>query len=291
MIPPLAYRADIDGMRAVAVMLVLIFHFSLLTRINAGFLGVDIFFVISGFLITSILLIRVEANSFRLGTFYIGRIRRLAPALFAVLFLTMAVAAVWLFPNELIDLSKQVFAAQLYVANIYFRRTVNYFDWGAQIILLHTWSLAVEEQFYLFYPVCVFLLLRYFRKQFWALIAAGLLLSFFLNIAFAAVKPEAVFYLLPTRAWELLAGAMVIPLASKWTRSRKIDEIIGLLGADLIIVAVTCYRVEFHIPGYYALLPTLGTGCLLLSGVTGTTGIAQILSSKPFVHILQDGAN
>ena len=146
-IPPLAYRADIDGMRAVAVMLVLIFHFSLLTRINAGFLGVDIFFVISGFLITSILLMRVEANSFRLGAFYIGRIRRLAPALFAVLFLTMAVAAVWLFPDELIDLSKQVFAAQLYVANIYFRRTVNYFDWGAQIILLHTWSLAVEDSF------------------------------------------------------------------------------------------------------------------------------------------------
>ena len=123
------------------------------------------------------------------------------------------------------------------------------------------------------------------------MIAAGLLLSFFLNIAFAAAKPEAVFYLLPTRAWELLAGAMVIPLASKWTRSRKIDEIIGLLGADLIIVAVTCYRVEFHIPGYYALLPTLGTGCLLLLGVTGTTGIAQILSWKPFVHILEDGAN
>jgi peptidoglycan/LPS O-acetylase OafA/YrhL len=284
-IPPLAYRADIDGMRAVAVMLVLIFHFSSLTGINAGFLGVDIFFVISGFLITSILLVRVEANSFRLATFYIGRIRRLAPALFAVLLLTMVVAVVWLFPNELIDLSKQVLAAQLYVANIYFRRTVNYFDWGAQIILLHTWSLAVEEQFYLVYPACVFLLLRYFCKQFWAMIAAGFLLSFFLNIAFAAAKPEAVFYLLPTRAWELLAGAMVIPLAAKWARSRRIDELIALLGAGLIFVAVTCYRVEFHIPGFYALLPTLGTGCLLLSGATRTTGIAQILSWKPLVHV------
>lgn len=284
-IPTLAYRADIDGMRAVAVMLVLIFHFSLLTGINSGFLGVDIFFVISGFLITSILLARVDANSFRLGTFYIGRIRRLAPALFAVLLLTMVVAAVWLFPNELIDLSKQVLAAQLYVANIYFRRIVNYFDWGAQIILLHTWSLAVEEQFYLFYPACVLLLLRHFGKQFWAMIAAGFFLSFFLNVAFAAAKPEAVFYLLPTRAWELLAGAMVIPLAAKWARGRRINELIALLGAGLIFVAVTCYRVEFHIPGFYALLPTLGTVCLLLSGASGTTGIAQILSWKPLVHV------
>lgn len=283
--PRLAYRADIDGMRAVAVTLVLLFHFSLLTRINAGFLGVDIFFVISGFLITSILAAGAQEDSFRLSTFYIGRIRRLAPALFAVLTLTMLVGAAWLFPRELVDLSEQALAAQFYVANIYFWRSVNYFDWGAQVVLLHTWSLAVEEQFYLLYPAFALMLLRRSGRYFWAWVAGALLMSFGLDIAFAAAKPEAVFYLLPTRAWELLAGAMVIPLAAKWDRGKRMDQCIALAGVILIAVAVTCYRATFHIPGFYALLPTLGSGCLLLSGQRGATKISRVLGSPPLVHI------
>jgi peptidoglycan/LPS O-acetylase OafA/YrhL len=285
-IRPLVYRPDIDGMRAVAVMLVLVFHFSLLTAVNAGFLGVDVFFVISGFLITSILLEQLEAGSFGFGTFYLSRIRRLAPSLLVVLLLVMCLGICLLFPSELLELSKQVLASQLYAANFYYWRTINYFGLGVhEVFLLHTWSLAVEEQFYLIYPACILVLRRYFGRHFWLLISIGFLVSFCLNIMFVVDKPEATFYLLPTRAWELFAGALVLPLAAKCTRGKIANEMIGLLGAILIVIGVTCYRPEYHFPGFYALLPTLGAGCLLLSGRFGNTTVARLLSCKPVVHV------
>src|ERR1700733_14840659 len=266
-IGPLVYRPDIDGMRAVAVMLVLVFHFSLLTAVNAGFLGVDVFFVISGFLITSILLEQMEAGSFSFGTFYLSRIRRLAPRLLVVLLLVMFLGSCFLFPSEFIELSKQVLASQLYAANFYYWRNINYFGLGVHdVFLLHTWSLAVEEQFYLLYPICILLLHRHLAKYFWTSIGLIFLLSFGLNILFVSQKPEATFYLLPTRAWELLMGALVPLVAIKLDRTKFIDEVISLVGASLIVIGVTCYRNEFHFPGFYALLPTTGAACLLLSG-------------------------
>jgi peptidoglycan/LPS O-acetylase OafA/YrhL len=285
-IGPLVYRPDIDGMRAVAVMLVLVFHFSLLTTVNAGFLGVDVFFVISGFLITSILLEQMETGSFSFGKFYLSRIRRLAPSLLVVLLLVMFLGSCLLFPSEFIELSKQVLASQLYAANFYYWRTINYFGLGVhEVFLLHTWSLAVEEQFYLIYPSCIFLLRRHLGRYFWLLILIGFLSSFCLNIKFVVDKPEATFYLLPTRAWELLAGALVLPLATRCARSRIANEIIGLLGAILISIGVTCYRPGYQFPGFYALLPALGAGCLLLSGRFGDTTVARLLSCKPVVHV------
>jgi len=280
------YRPDIDGMRAVAVMLVLVFHFSLLTAVNAGFLGVDVFFVISGFLITSILLEQLEAGTFSFGAFYLNRIRRLAPSLLVVLLVVVGLGAFFLFPSEFIELSRQVLASQFYAANFYYWRTINYFGLGVhEVFLLHTWSLAVEEQFYLIYPACILALRQYFGRHFWLFIFIGFLASFCLNITFVTSKPEAAFYLLPTRAWELLAGALVLPIAANCTRNKIANEMIGLLGAALIVVGVTCYRSEYHFPGFYALLPTLGAACLLLSGRFGNTTTARLLSFKPVVHV------
>ena len=282
----MTYRPDIDGMRAIAVMLVLIFHFSLVTAAKAGFLGVDIFFVISGFLITTILRRQLDTGTFHLGAFYLNRIRRLAPALLVVLLLTMAAGALWLFPDELVELSKQALVSQFYVANVYFWRNINYFGLGVHdVFLLHTWSLAVEEQFYLIYPVCIFLLHRYLNKYFWPAIMLGLFVSFVMNVVLVSEKPQAIFYLLPFRAWELLIGALVSPVAANWARSKGIDEIIGLLGAGLIALGVTCYRNDFHIPGFYALLPTMGAACLLLSGHGHKTIVSRALSLRPVVYI------
>ncbi len=287
-IAPLKYRADIDGIRAIAVLLVLAFHFALVPAIKAGFLGVDVFFVISGFLITSILRKQLDADAFSLRKFYINRIRRLAPALLAVLLMVMFAGASWLFPSELIDLSKQALLSQFYVANIYYWRNINYFGLQVhEIFLLHTWSLAVEEQFYLIYPACIWFLHRYFERYFWAAIALCCLVSFALNTLFMSHKPEATFYLFPTRAWELLTGALVLLLTNKCARSKYFNEIIGLLGAGLILIAVTCYRSDFHIPGYYALLPTVGAACLLFSGQGHATIISKALSWLPVVYIGQ----
>ena len=283
---PLKYRADIDGLRAIAVALVLVFHFSLIPIIKAGFLGVDIFFVISGFLITTIIKGRLEAGTFSLWTFYANRIRRLAPALLTVLLLVMSAGVLWIFPNELIELAKQAFFSQIYVANIYYWKSINYFGLSAKdVFLLHTWSLAVEEQFYLIYPICISLLYKYMRKVFWVGIAVGLILSFSMNILFVAQKPEAAFYLFPSRAWELLIGALVVLVAQRWTRSARIDNLISVLGAGLLAIGVLCYSPEFHFPGYFALFPTIGSACLLLSGQAETTRIYQVLRLAPIVYI------
>ena len=206
-IGPLNYRADIDGMRAIAVMLVLVFHFSLFSVVKAGFLGVDVFFVISGFLITTILKMQLDTGRFDLRNFYVNRIRRLAPALLVVLLIVMLAGVLWLFPNDLINLSKQALVSQFYVANIYYWRNINYFGLGVHdIFLLHTWSLAVEEQFYLIYPACIWVLHRYFKRYFWAMITTGCLASFSLNILFVSCYPEATFYLLPTLRMGALDG-------------------------------------------------------------------------------------
>ncbi len=285
-VPTLDYRADIDGIRAIAVTLVLVFHFSLVSGVKAGFLGVDIFFVISGFLITSIVKRQLDANTFSLASFYISRIRRLAPALVTVLLLVACAGLWWLFPDDLVELSKQILVSQFYVANIYYWRNVNYFGLGVHdVFLLHTWSLAVEEQFYLIYPVCILLLHRRLKNYFWTAITLGFLVSFGLNILIVGEKPEATFYLLPTRAWELLAGALVPLIAAKFELAKLADELISLLGASLIVIAVTCYRSDFHFPGFYALLPVAGTACLLLTGQAGATVMARALSRPPIVYI------
>jgi peptidoglycan/LPS O-acetylase OafA/YrhL len=282
--PSLRYRPDIDGMRAVAVVLVLLFHFSLITEITAGFLGVDIFFVISGFLITAIVVGELDEGTFTLRDFYVSRIRRLAPSLFLVLVMTMAAGALWLFPSQLIELSRQVLASQFYFANIYYWQTIGYFGLNAHtVFLLHTWSLAVEEQFYLIYPACLMLLHRYLRRYLLLAILLGLALSFFLNVMLVSHKPEATFYLLPTRAWELLIGALLSVVAGKWAGKRLLNESFGVLGIVLVAVAVTCYRRNVHFPGYYALLPALGAGFLLLAGQNSI--VSRGLSSKPLVYV------
>jgi peptidoglycan/LPS O-acetylase OafA/YrhL len=290
-LPPLTartlnYRPDIDGLRAVAVLMVLVFHFSLLPAVTGGFLGVDVFFVISGFLITAIITQQLDSQQFKLRTFYANRIRRLAPALFVVLLGVMGVGVLWLFPSGLLDLSKQVLAAQFYFANIYYWRNVNYFGLNSQdLLLLHTWSLAAEEQFYLCFPALLMLLHRRIRQHFWLALVVAFLVSFSLNIFFVGRKPEATFYLFPPRAWELLMGALVPAVSARWARTRHVDEFIGVAGVGLLVAAVTCYQVNYPIPGFYALLPTVGAACVIMSGLRGTTGVSRCLGLSPIAYL------
>ena len=284
--PSTAYRADIDGLRAVAVLLVLVFHFDLVSSGKAGFIGVDVFFVISGFLITSIVKRQLDNGAFSIAAFYLGRVRRLAPALLAVLLMVLVAGAVLLFPDDFVELSRQVLVSQFYVANLYYWRNVNYFGLGTgNVFLLHTWSLAVEEQFYLLYPLAILCVHKYWRRYFWVAIAIGLLASFALNIAFVWRKPELTFYLLPTRAWELLAGALVPVVALTWRRTRAADQLLGAFGIGLIAAAVVYYRTDFRFPGFFALLPVAGAVCLLLSGGSSVTLTSRCLSLAPITYI------
>jgi peptidoglycan/LPS O-acetylase OafA/YrhL len=280
------YRLDIEGLRALAVMLVLIFHFKLVPFGKAGFLGVDIFFVISGYLITLVIVRQFETDRFSLLDFYLRRVRRLAPALFVTLALSLLFGALILLPHELIELSRQTLWSQLYVANIYYWRTINYFGLHADsVYLLHTWSLGVEEQFYLFYPLVLFFLHRFWRKWLWSAITVMFIVSLFLNVALVGMKREAVFYLLPTRAWELLAGALVFRVSQSWRRIPVVNNLLGFAGLATILIAVGSFGPDTQFPGYFAMLPVAGSAALILSGQHSSGIVTRLLSQKLVVYI------
>ena len=283
----LGYRPDIEGLRAVAVLLVVIFHFHLVPGISSGFMGVDVFFVISGFLITSIIRRQLHAGTFSLGTFWIHRIRRLGPALIATTLLTLWFGWLRLLPTDFEKLAQQTIAAQLYVANIFYWRNVNYFGLQAdEVYLLHTWSLAVEEQFYIFYPLLLLVLTRWAKGRVVLAIVIAALVSFGLNLAFVASKPEATFYLMPTRAWELLAGALLaIYVERQHNLTRLRANLAGLAGVACLIVAIVGYREGIAFPGWFAVLPTMAGVLLILGGSHGSSVVSRLLGSRPLTDV------
>lgn len=201
------YRPDIDGLRALAILPVVWFHAGL-PGLPGGFTGVDTFFVISGYLITSIVHREMAAGEFTYARFYERRVRRIAPALLTVVIATLAIGYALLLPSELIALGKSAIAAVLMVPNIYFWREAGYFALGEGITpLLHSWSLGVEEQFYLIFPPILILAKR------WKVVQPAVILfaltSFLLCLLGTKYSPSAAFYLLPTRAWELMLGAVL----------------------------------------------------------------------------------
>ncbi|MEM1277835.1 MAG: acyltransferase family protein [Pseudomonadota bacterium] len=282
----MTYRADIDGIRAVAVLLVLVFHFDLFTLGKAGFIGVDVFFVISGFLITSLIRQDLEKQTFHFGRFVYRRIRRLYPALLATLLLTLIAAWFLFLPHRFEELAAETILTLLYIVNFYFWQNVNYFGLlAADVPLLHMWSLAVEEQFYLIFPLFCLLFWRWNSKILVPIVGLGLLISFSLNLYFTPLKPELSFYLLPTRAWELLIGS-VVALAVH-DRRMKGTWLLAMspLGLALIAVSIFLYSPITQIPGWYALLPTTGAAMLIVGGYAVQAPITRLLASAPVVWI------
>lgn len=280
----LSYRPDIDGLRTVAVLLVVVFHFHLFAIGDAGFVGVDVFFVISGYLITAIIRRQVEDQSFSLTNFWVKRLRRLAPVLFVVLAAVLAFGAFRLVQADFQQLAEEVMATQFYVANVYFWRNVNYFGLQADsIYLLHTWSLSVEEQFYIAYPLLLVLVLKKAPHRAPWIVLAAALVSFGLNLAFVGSKPEATFYLMPTRAWELLIGALLTWLPR--LRHLALAQVLGVIGALLVIASIGVHTPDTRVPGTFALLPTLGAACLILAGSVQAAWSTRLLSLRPMVAI------
>ena len=278
----LSYRPDIDGLRGVAVLLVLIFHFDFFNIGKAGFLGVDIFFVISGYLISKIIWSGLDADAFSFQQFYIRRIRRLAPPLFVTLALTAALGTVVLLPQELNSLAKEGVAALIYLSNIYYWQTLNYF--GLQVggsFFLHTWSLAVEEQFYLFFPILLVLIHRLFPKHRAVSISICTIFSFTLNLVMVGIKPEATFYLLPTRAWELLFGSLLAAIEFRLPKSSAFKLAAGIGAVFLLVLALLNYNPTTPFPGWFALLPVLSAAMLLLAGNDKDKIFGRVLAFEP----------
>lgn len=258
-----AYRPDVDGLRAVAVLAVLAFH-AFPGAAPGGFAGVDVFFVISGFLISGIIFQDLERGRFTFAGFYWRRIRRIFPALILVLAACLALGWLLLLPDEYNQLGRHVAAGAGFLANISFWLEAGYFDTAAELKpLLHLWSLGVEEQYYLVWP----LLLYVFRRHaLWMIVALGAA-SFALNIWLTPRDPSAAFYLPFTRFWELLAGSALAWFASyKKTRNPETSNLEAFIGAGLVVAGFALLNADRAFPGWWALLPVAGTALLIRAG-------------------------
>ncbi len=286
------YRPDIDGLRAIAVTAVILFHAHLFP-FASGYVGVDIFFVISGYLIGGIILREVRSGRFSFAMFYARRARRILPALFTVV-LTTCLAGWFLFsPLQFRGVGATATSALLGVSNISFFRFRDYFGPDARLHpLLMTWSLGVEEQFYLLFPFLVFAIGRWARGRTLAVLAVTSLLSFIASTWCTYTHPAAAFYLLPFRAWEL--GVGVILASTELTRgtghgttpplpSTKIRQILGFSGLALLAVAIFAFNEATPFPGFVAVLPVLGTAALISARSSWVN--RAVLSSRPMVLI------
>jgi peptidoglycan/LPS O-acetylase OafA/YrhL len=288
------YRRDITGMRSIAIIPVVVFHAGA-QIIPGGFIGVDVFYVISGFLITTLLVNEAEATgSVRLGNFWAKRLRRLVPALVVTVAITLPIAAAVSPVLSWDTLSTQAAASVFYVANVLFwRKATDYFDTdGGQSPYLHMWSLGVEEQFYIVWPVIVFFAIWLARKRLsirWILaLCFGTVFatSLTLSVALTPSDPNAAFYLLPTRAWEFAGSGLValLPLA-KLVKSQLVASILAIIGTVVIVVGLLLIDESDLYPGYLALIPFLGTILLLVSGAGANSVLTPLWESRLAVWV------
>ncbi len=281
----LQYRADIDGLRAVAVLPVVAFHVGI-SIVPGGFVGVDVFFVISGYLISSIILSEFQQGRFSVLAFYERRTRRIFPALIATLAVTSVLAYVYLLPAELVSFAGSLLAATFSASNFYFWMHSGYFDPAAsQQPLVHTWSLAVEEQFYILFPLFLMIVRRFFPEHLRSSIVIVAGLSFAASAVGAFWDPATTFYLPHTRAWELLLGTILAMGVLPDLRTAVASNIASLLGLGMIGAAIFMFSERTPFPGLSALLPCVGAGLVIHAGGRAKPLINRLLSLPPLVFI------
>lgn len=266
------YRPDIDGLRAVAVLAVLFYHVGFGF---GGYVGVDVFFVISGYLITGLLLKDIDLGRLSVAVFYERRIRRIMPPLVVMVVATLAVGWWLLLAEDYKELGQSVVAQALLVSNVFFWRESGYFEQSSDLRpLLHTWSLGVEEQFYVFFPLVLLVLKKAFRRLLWPVLLLTMAASFALSVWWSRALPEAGFYLLPTRAWELLLGAVLALAPARFAapRQRGLAEALGVAGLLMILASMFLYDTRTPFPGAAALLPCAGAALVIACGTRSIAG-------------------
>ncbi len=278
----LKYRSEINGLRALAIIPVILFHAGF-TLFSGGFIGVDVFFVISGYLITTILIEALENNNFSIIHFYERRARRILPVLFFIMFICIIFSWVWMQPDQLKSFFQSVFAVSFFASNILFWKQSGYFDSSSEEKpLLHTWSLAVEEQYYLLLPIFLFFAWRLGKDRVFYLIILFTALSLIMSEWGWRNNPTANFYLAPTRAWELFSGSIAAFIVRK--NGVKNSNLLSFLGLAMIIFSIFTYDETTPFPSVYALVPVIGSVLLIIFAHSNTIA-AKILSTKIFVAI------
>ena len=278
------YRPEIDGLRCVAVLAVLASHFKI-DFLEGGYIGVDMFFVISGFLIASIIFNQLETSLFSFKEFYVRRILRIMPALFTTVLLTVFFSFFIFMPDELLEIGYSGLASIFSLANIYFWQNMGYFD-GASIEkpFLHTWSLSVEEQFYLFFPFALYILYRFVKPAFKFTLFFVAAVSFSIAVWGAYEQPGATFFLPVTRAWELLLGALLVfyPVAKQLNKYADFFIYAGFMS---ILFSLLAYEESTIFPGLNALLPTLGTALIIAFGKETNNQVTRLLKTRLFLWV------
>jgi peptidoglycan/LPS O-acetylase OafA/YrhL len=279
------YRPDIDGLRAVAIVPVVLYHAGFRLW-GGGFVGVDVFFVISGYLIASLILAEIHSGTFTLRNFYVRRIRRIFPALFTMMAGSAAIGVLLLTPRDFQRLGESIAATTLFSSNALFWSQSGYFaapseEWP----LLHTWSLGVEEQFYLAFPVLLLLVYRFFPGRLIWITLAFCLLSLGLNVLTVKAHPNFAFYLAPPRVWELLVGVLLALGVAAPSSSNRWSEAAGFAGAGLIGCAVFGFSQNTKFPGFAALVPALGSALIIWAGIGGKGTVARLLSHRAMVLV------
>jgi peptidoglycan/LPS O-acetylase OafA/YrhL len=283
--PDHRYRPEIDGLRAIAVGAVVLFHAGL--GFPGGFVGVDVFFVISGFLVTGIIARAIDQGDFSLGDFYCRRIRRIFPAAAVVTALVLAFGYRSSLPDDYVQISRAAVWQSGFASNVFFWLESGYFSRDVLTKpFLHCWSLAVEEQFYLVFPpvlLCFYWIGRTRRRVVWG-VAAIAICSFALSLYGTRVHPSATFYLLPTRGWELMTGALVA-LTGLRINHRNTAEAVAGFGTVMIAVSLLGLSEDSDFPGYVALLPAIGTALVIIANTNTTTTVGRLLSQPAMVFI------
>jgi peptidoglycan/LPS O-acetylase OafA/YrhL len=291
------YRRELDGLRAVAVIPVVLLH-AQFKLFSGGFIGVDVFFVISGYLITSIISAEKQNNTFTLAGFYERRARRIVPALLAMLLVSVPLAWLCSLPRDMNFFSQSVLAVLGFVSNVYFSHTAGYFGVGSTLNpLIHTWSLAVEEQYYILFPALLMLLWRLGPRTAYATLGAMAACSLMAAQYYAKTDPQFDFYLLPTRGWEILAGALIAFYSRHLEAAEAARRNLGQGGATAILrqsasligMALIAYAIFFFddgtpFPSLYALIPVLGA-VLVIVYADETTVVGKMLGLRPLVAI------
>ena len=287
----LSYRPEIDGLRAIAVVSVILYHaqfkFFGHNLFKGGFIGVDIFFVISGYLISLLIFKELSlTGNFSFTHFYERRVRRILPVLFFIMLISILFAWIYLLPIPFVDYANSILSSIFFISNFYFHYTETLY--GTEIGLLkpflHTWSLSVEEQFYLIFPVFIVLCFKFIKKYITPILVLGFILSLGISHWGSQNYPSFNFYSLPTRSWELLAGVFLAKLEMNYTRSknRYLNEILTLVGFVLIGCSIIYFDEKIPHPSLYTLCPIIGV-MLILWFSNEKEFITKMLSSKLFV--------
>ena len=276
------YRLEIDGLRAIAVLAVIFYHLDS-SLVKGGYLGVDIFFVITGYLITSIIIKQQEKNEFKLVKFYERRIRRIIPILLVIIIISYLLNFSFMFPGQLIDLSNSILATLFFVSNFYFWMHIDYFNpIASNSPLLHTWTLAVEEQFYLVFPIFLISVSHFKKKNTLYLIIIFSILSFLLSLLIFEHHSSVNFYFTFTRAWEILIGSICAYL--QVNKKTNLNIFFCYIGSILVLISLSLFEEKTSFPPYMNLVPVIGTSLIILFSYKENLFI-RLLSSKIMVKI------